>query len=105
MEIEKTKEERCCGDCCWFKHEDVSGWGICYHSSVGYLDGSRNCAMNACKHYVGEAEFRHLVAVLIQANRYRRDNHVPSIYKMPNPKELGKAIDFAVEYMKTFDKI
>ena len=47
---------------------------------------------------------RHHVAVLIQANRYRRDQHVPSIYKMPNPKELGKAIDFAVDYIKTFNK-
>ena len=44
------------------------------------------------------------MAVLLQANRYRRDDHVPSIYRMPNPKELGRAIDFAYEYMKVFGK-
>lgn len=43
------------------------------------------------------------MAVLIQANRYRRDPHVPGIYKMPRPVELGRAIDFAVKYIKTFD--
>ena len=101
----KSEEERCCGSCAWFKHEDLMGWGICYHKSVGYLESSRNCSMKPCKYFVSEAEFRHLIAVLIQANRYRRDNEVPAIYKMPNPKELGLAIDFAVEYMKTFSKI
>jgi hypothetical protein len=45
------------------------------------------------------------MAVLLQANRYRRDDNVPAIYKMPNPKELGRAIDFAVEYMKVFSEL
>lgn len=40
------------------------------------------------------------LAVLIQANRYRRDRHVPSIYKMPNPTLLGEAIDYAIEALK-----
>jgi hypothetical protein len=43
---------------------------------------------------------RHYIAVLIQANRYRRDGHVPSIYRMPDPTELGKAIDFAIKTLK-----
>lgn len=43
---------------------------------------------------------RHYMAVLLKANRYRRDDNVPSIYHMPNPKELGEAIDFAIEYMR-----
>ena len=45
---------------------------------------------------------RHYIAVLIQANRYRRDRHVPSIYRMPDHTELGKAIDFAVETIKKY---
>lgn len=53
--------------------------------------------------HVSREEMRHHVAVLIQANRYRRDPHVPGIYKMPRPVELGRAIDFAVKYIKTFD--
>lgn len=48
---------------------------------------------------------RHYIAVLIQANRYRRDRHVPSIYRMPDPTELGNAIDFAVETLKKYDEL
>jgi len=43
--------------------------------------------------------------VLLQANRYRRDQHVPAIYRMPNPTELGKAIDFAGEFIKVFSNL
>ncbi len=55
--------------------------------------------------YVSREEMRHHMAVLLQANRYRRDDNVPAIYKMPNPTELGKAIDFAIKYMKVFSKL
>lgn len=43
---------------------------------------------------------RHYIAVLIQANRYRRDGNVPSFARMPCPTELGKAIDYAVKELK-----
>jgi hypothetical protein len=99
----RNREERCCGNCCWFKHEDIDGFGICYKKDMFPL--SPNCSDDPCEEYVSNEEQRHYTAVLIQANRYRRDNHVPAIYRMPNPKELGKAIDFAVEYIKVFDKI
>lgn len=49
----------------------------------------------------GKQLHRHYIAVLIQANRYRRDDHVPSAYRMPNPTELGKAIDYAIRELKT----
>ena len=55
--------------------------------------------------YVSLDQMRHYRAVLLQANRYMRDQHVPAIYKMPNPTELGKAIDFANEYMKIFSNL
>lgn len=55
--------------------------------------------------YVSKEEKRHHMAVLLQANRYRRDRHVPAIYRMPNPKELGEAIDFAYSYMKIYGNI
>lgn len=102
-----SKEERCCG-CCWFKHEDTEGFGICYGSkyAIGYHienEGFPRCNQTACGKYVSNELMRHHMAVLLQANRYRRDEHVPAIYKMPDPKELGRAIDFAVLYMRTFD--
>jgi len=43
--------------------------------------------------------------LLLQANRYRRDPNVPAIHRMPRPTELGKAIDFAVKYMKIFSEL
>ena len=102
--MEKKQEERCCGNCCWFKHENADGWGTCY---VTPLNDFCNCEMRAekCFRYVSNEQMRHHMAVLLQANRYRRDQHVPAIYKMPNPKELGEAIDFAVGYMKTFERL
>ena len=42
------------------------------------------------------------MAVLTQLNRYRMDDNVPSIYRMPDPKEVGKAIDFLVDYSKLY---
>ena len=51
---------------------------------------------------ISRKEMRHHMAVLLQANRYRRDDNVPAIYRMPDPKELGRAIDFAYKYMKVF---
>lgn len=106
----KHEEEKCCGNCSWFKHEDTDGWGVCYNGkyAIGYHvgdEGYPRCSQPACKDFVSNVEKRHHMAVLIQANRYRRDRHVPSIYRMPNPTELGKAIDFALNYMKTFNEI
>ena len=101
----KPVEKKSCGSCCWFKHEDEDGWGICYHKSVSILECSRNCATAACGDYTGIAEYRRHIAVLIRANRYRRDKHVPASHRMPNPADFGRAIDFAVEYMKAFERI
>lgn len=97
----KEEEERCCGNCCWFKHEDMDGYGLCYMHDEGFP----RCSNTPCLDYISTEQMRHHLAVLLQANRYRRDQHVPAIYRMPDPKELGVAIDFAYTYIKTFDKI
>ena len=99
--MEKKQEERCCGNCCWFKHEDTDGYGICYMHDECFP----RCNNTPCLDFVSNEQMRHHMAVLLQANRYRRDPHVPAIYRMPNPKELGEAIDFAVGYMKTFERL
>ena len=97
----KEDDLKCCGSCCWFKHEDTDGFGVCYRQ---YPDHIPYCGDDPCKEYVSNQEARHHVAVLIQANRYRRDPHVPAIYRMSRPVELGRAIDFAVKYIKTHMK-
>lgn len=80
--------------------EDIHGFGSCPFS-FGEL---RKCG-DACltpDRFASRGEMRHHVAVLLQANRYRRDQNVPAIYRMPNPRELGMAIDFACQFIKVF---
>lgn len=109
----KEKEKKYCGNCCWFCFENTDGWGNCVmgNSTEGMVDFEEYygfvtmCGGKACSKYVSRQQMRHYQAVLLQANRYRRDKNVPAIYKMPDPKELGRAIDFAVEYMKIFGKL
>ena len=40
--------------------------------------------------------------ILIQLNKWRRDNHTPPRRKMPDPKEVG--IDVAIEKLKPTKK-
>lgn len=92
------RTDKCCGSCTYFKYECTDGSGWCEVGDIKtYCGFGKNC-----KDYADEEEAirRHHIAVLIQANRYRRDDNVPSIYRMPNPRELGKAIDYAIKFMK-----
>ena len=34
--------------------------------------------------------------LLVWYNKWRRDNHIPNSYKMPNPTDIGKAIDVSI---------
>ena len=101
----RQEEEKCCGECCWFHSEDTNGWGFCIKQE-GLDTDIMNCSdLCTTDKYVSREQMRHYRAVLLQANRYRRDQHVPAIYKMPNPTELCKAIDFAVKYIKVFSNL
>jgi len=103
------QEEKCCGNCCWFYLEQTNGEGFCIQQKKEWDDGM--LCDDVCQdmgkgiRYVSRQEMRHYIAVLIQANRYRRDQSVPPVYRMPNPTELGKAIEFAVEYIKAFSEL
>lgn len=100
-----SKEERFCGNCAWFKHEDTDGGGICYREEQfleQFVECDEPCHTGA---FVSREKERHYRAVLLQHNRWRRDKHVPCIYRMPAPKEFGKALDFACETMRVFSKL
>ena len=86
-----------CGECLHMMYEDADGNGYCDICTVNV-----RCDSCACKDFQSTELARHYIATLIQANRYRRDNNVPAIYRMPDQKELGKAIDFAVTIMKKY---
>ena len=96
-------EEKCCGNCCWFCFEETDGWGQCMHQEE--CDSMHCSDLCTTDKYVSREEMRHHMAMLLQANRYRRDQNVPAIYRMPDPTELGKAIDFACDYIKTFSQL
>lgn len=38
--------------------------------------------------------------ILTQYNLWRRDNHIPNKYEMPNPTQLGIAIDTAINVLR-----
>lgn len=99
----KEKEGKFCGECCWFYGEDTYGYGNCPFRFADVHECGQQC--DTPNKYVSKTQMRHYQAVLLQANRYRRDDNVPAIYKMPDPKELGKAIDFAFEYIKVFSNL
>ena len=40
------------------------------------------------------------IEILTQYNLWRRDDNIPNSQKMPDPKQIGLAIDKAVEVMK-----
>lgn len=99
----KKKEEKYCGECCWFYGEDTYGYGFCPYRFADVQTCGQKCEVPL--KYVSIKEMRHHMAVLLQFNRYRRDHNFPPIYRMPNPKELGRAIDFAYMYMKIFSEL
>ena len=97
------KKSEYCGECCWFYGEDTYGNGCCPFEFAEVMKCDGRCRSKG--NYVSKEDMRHYMAVLLQANRYRRDDNVPSAYKMPYPKDLGKAIDFAYKYIKTFSEL
>lgn len=37
--------------------------------------------------------------LLVHYNAWRRDDHIPNSHSMPNPKEIGIAIDIAISVL------
>ena len=96
-------KDKFCGECCWFYGEDPYGYGTCPHRFAELQRCSDKCPIS--EKYVSKEDMRHHMAVLLQFNRYWRDDHVPAIYEMPKQGEIGKAIDFAIRYMKIFGEL
>lgn len=84
-----------CGSCAHFKNEDMFGLGWCDNK-----DRPRTCVDMQCSHHLDRKELRHHIAVLLQHNRWRRDNSDVNARRMVNPTELGKSIDFAIKILK-----
>jgi hypothetical protein len=94
------KEEKCCGDCCWFKLEDIYGDGTCAKIFAEITNCSDKCHKSEL--FFSKEQAKRYLHVLTEHNKWRRDDNVPNSLPMQDPKEIGLAIDFAVEYIKTF---
>ncbi len=101
--MEKENKGKFCGGCVWFYAEDTYGNGACHFRFGEIANCWDHCTVD--DHYISHVQARHYLAVLRQANRWRRDPNVPAIHRMPQPTEVGKAIDFAVEFTKEFMKL
>ena len=60
-----------------------------WDSSANWNDSNEN-----------DMSIKDAMKILIQHNKWRRDDHIPNKYDMVNPTELGKAIEVAINVMK-----
>ena len=79
-------------------------YGMC--SSVFDEDEPYECE-DECHNdkFVSREEMRHHLAVLMLYQRWRRSDQPTGFYKMPDPKEVGKAVDFACLIIRAFSKL
>lgn len=105
----KEKEERCCGNCCWFYGEMTDGDGFCAEAKdtlSDYTNCSKPCHVlieGKVGNYafVPRREMRHHMAVLLQYHRADEDMN----YRFPGGDSLEEAVVFAYKYMKVFSKL
>ena len=96
------QEEKCCGACCWMCYEDTDGWGQCVKQDVA---DSVHCS-DLCTNdkYVSREEMRHHLAVMTQWVRISGKKEFCRMIA-PSDQETKEAIRFAVDYIKTFNKL
>ena len=97
-----NKKCECCGNCCWNLYECSDGYGTCLHEYPFHVTKCDDVCTNG--KYVSNETKRHYLAVLLWYNRCRDDVY-PRIYRVPDFDEITKAIDFACEFIKQFEKI
>ena len=96
----KNKEEKFCGECCWFYGEDTYGYGCCPFRFAEVKDCEQPCEVPL--KFVSKAQMRHHQAVLLQLTRHEEDpiNHLSPWYE-----EKEDAIRFAYRYMKVLSEL
>ena len=98
----KDKDEKCCGNCCWFYAEDMDGWGFCACQKNRVID-MEHCSDMCEDDFVSREEMRHHMAVLLQSIRW--DEDMEFIHYSPDGDEETAAKKFAYKYMKMFSKL
>lgn len=100
--LPNKKEEKCCGNCCWFYAEDTDGWGFCACQKNREID-MEHCSDMCEDDFVSREEMRHHMAVLLQDIRW--DKYTDFIRYSVDGDEATKAKEFAYKYIKTFSKL
>ena len=95
----KQKEDKYCGECCWFYGEDIDGWGFCPFRFADMHECGQKCDVPL--KYVSKKEMRHHMAVLLQYHRADESMN----YRFPGGEALEDAVVFAYRYMKVFSEL
>lgn len=95
----REAEEKCCGACAFMIGESPYGDGTCAKIFAETVYCGDQCHGD---HFVSKEDMERAVEVLEAHNKWRRDDNVPNSQPMQDPKELGKAIDLAILFCKTF---
>lgn len=93
-----NKEEKYCGECCWMIGEDHLGFGMCARIFAEMVKCDHKC--HKPKLFFSKEQAKRYLHVLTEHNKWRRDEHVPNSLPIKDPKEIGLAIDFAIDYIK-----
>lgn len=80
-----------CGECSFFKHEDIDGYGICNAD-----DMKKRCSdkCNVCN------SLKSIERILDYFQKWRRGDNI----KMPHPYVVGIAIDWAIKAIRGMKK-
>lgn len=97
----KDKDEKYCGNCCWFYAEDTYGFGACTFQFAEVRQCDRPC--NSEENFTSREEMRHHLAVLLKDIRWDKDTDF--IHYSVDGDEATKAKEFAYKYIKTFSKL
>ena len=95
----KNKEDKLCGECCWFYGEDTYGYGFCPFRFAETHECGQRCDVPL--KYVSKKEMRHHMAVLLQYHRADESMN----YRFPSGDALEDAVVFAYRYMKVFSEL
>ena len=79
------------GECPFFKHEDIDGYGIC---DIGGF--ANNCSMECSFVYLDQLTKEQAIKVLHHTQKWRRGAKIG----MPPPALLGLAIDTAIRVLR-----
>ena len=80
-----------CGECPFFKYEDIDGYGICDISGF-----SKNCSLECSFVWLDQLTNKQAVKVLHHTQKWRRGDKIG----MPPPALLGLAIDTGIRALR-----